>query len=132
MYVSGIGFMAGWQAYRHDYPDSTLAVMENATTVDILDAARAGDSLGRRIIDEAVEWLSLVAACNAALFNPDLIVIGGGLGIAAADLLLEPLFEATRHRVINMTHEKLKFVLSGVRESAVGAASLVWHQKRLR
>jgi glucokinase len=130
MSVSGTGLLAGFRERRVDYPDSPLAAMIEATTEDILHGAQNGDLLATRIIDDAVEGLGTVMACCAALFNPGLFVIGGGLGHAAFDLLYEKTLRQIRERTLLASHEQVQIVRSEVTSSAIGAASLVWHAQR--
>jgi len=62
-------------------------VGEPFDTISIFDAARAGDALALEIVDEVARRICahLVAVC--AVVDPELIVIGGGIG-GNADLLL--------------------------------------------
>jgi len=54
----------------------------------VFDAARAGDPVAAQVVREEGERLALVVAAVTAVLDPDLIVLGGGLG-HSADLLLE-------------------------------------------
>lgn len=126
MYISGIGLRAGLREHRADFPDSHLTDAESDTT-DLLAAARAGDPLALAVIDEAGRWLGAVMAISAAVLNPALFVIGGGLGHAAADLLFARAEHELTRRVLPPTRDRLRIVRSQVTNSAVGAASLVWH-----
>ncbi len=56
---------------------------------DIFAAARSADPLARRIVDEAARRIAAHIAPVAAVADPELVVLGGGLG-ANGDLLLEP------------------------------------------
>lgn len=130
MYVSGVGLMAGLRYHAPRFPDDPLARLSNPTTSAILEAARAGSPLGKAIMEEAARWLSLVMAYHAALFNPALFVIGGGLGHAAQDFFLEPVVQQMYERVLPASRDKVQVVMSQVEMSAVGAASLVWYGLR--
>jgi glucokinase len=44
------------------------------------------------------------------LFDPDLVVVGGGFGEAAADLLLAPVQEAARREALGPVDETLRVV----------------------
>ncbi|MFG1924697.1 ROK family protein [Cryptosporangium sp. NPDC048952] len=68
--------------------------MTGATTAkDVLDAARAGDRSALRAVDQEVDHLSRAVAGVTAVLDPELVVLGGGVGSHAGDLLTGPLLE---------------------------------------
>ena len=58
----------------------------------VFGAARAGDPLGRRVVQEEARRIALHIAPIAAVTDVALVVLGGGIG-ANADLLLDPIRE---------------------------------------
>lgn len=124
-YTAGIGLMGGVHEYLSDYPGSSLANGGTLTTPMILTAAREGDALALKVIDEAGEMLGIVMGFCAVTLNPDLFVVGGGLGRAAADLLLPRAEKVFRERVLYPSSEKVQIKLAAVERAAIGAASLV-------
>ena len=56
---------------------------------DIFAAARSADPLARKIVEEAARRIAAHIAPVAAVADPELVVLGGGLG-ANGDLLLDP------------------------------------------
>jgi predicted NBD/HSP70 family sugar kinase len=56
----------------------------------VFAAARAGDTTARRAVELEGQRLALLATSVAAILDPELIVLGGGVG-RNLDLLLEPL-----------------------------------------
>jgi predicted NBD/HSP70 family sugar kinase len=56
----------------------------------IFDAARAGDPLGREVVQEEARRIALHIAPIAAVTDVALVVLGGGIG-ANGDLLLDPI-----------------------------------------
>src|SRR5207302_8830167 len=56
----------------------------------VFAAARAGDVTARRVVELEGERLALLATAVAAILDPELIVLGGGIG-RNVDLLLEPM-----------------------------------------
>lgn len=128
MYVSGIGFRAGVQEHLPTYPQSVLAGIDDISPAHILRAARAKDDLALAVIHEAQEWLLRTLVFCVSLFNPELIVIGGGLGLAAADFFIVGTEAQIVQRTLPMSRHKLRVVASQVNNSAIGAACLVWHE----
>ncbi|MCA0456181.1 MAG: ROK family protein [Chloroflexi bacterium] len=128
MYASGTGMMAGLEDHLPHYPFSVLADKENVSTEDILAAAREGDALGVLLVDEIVNGLLAVTVPIIGLLDPLRVVVGGGLGLAAWDLLGERLTNRLHEELSQTVFEDIPVVKSEVLSSAVGAASLVWYE----
>jgi glucokinase len=125
MYISGNGLLSGLQEHIPNYPKSVLG--DNATTAEIIEAARAGDVLALTIIAEARDWLGRVIRVCASVLNPALVIIGGGLGTAASDLLLTAeLVNSVKSGTLPFLHENLQIVPAQINDSAIGAACQVW------
>lgn len=122
MYASGRGLLAGVAAHRAAFPHSALP--DPATTAAVIAAARAGDPLAQQVMDEAGTVLGRVMAVCASVLNPAMIVVGGGLGLAAADLLLGPAQAALRTLVWPELVAGLDVVLARTPRVALGAACL--------
>lgn len=123
MVVSGVGLLAG--AAEHKLSKSEAA---GITTHHILEMARGGDQLARVVMDEAAEALGIVMAWCAMILNPDLFVIGGGLGAAAYDLLIDGAMKALRDRVPPDVYTVLRVAQASAQSPALGASALVWHE----
>lgn len=88
--------------------------------------AQQGDPGARELIAEIGAWLGMGLASIAALLDPEVIVVGGGVA-AAGDLLLEPAREAYGKNLTARAHRPLApFVVAsmGNRAGIVGAADL--------
>jgi predicted NBD/HSP70 family sugar kinase len=70
-----------------------LGLRDAPTAKDVFDAARAGRPEAREAVGREGERLALVVAAVSAVLDPDLVVLGGGVG-HSADLLLPPVREA--------------------------------------
>jgi glucokinase len=90
----------------------------------LVERARAGveDALGK--LDEIAEFLGAGIGSLANLFDPEVVVVGGGFGEAVADLVLAPAQQAARREALTPADEKLTVVSSelGVDAGLVGAA----------
>jgi glucokinase len=128
MYVSGIGLLAGVRERASELSDSLLHVIEKIEPKHVLEAARIGDNLALSVMNEARDWLFRTLAYTVALFNPELLIIGGGLGLAAADFFVDGAYSQIARRTVSMSHHNLRVRASQVTNSAIGAACLVWHE----
>jgi glucokinase len=122
--LSGRGLMDTTREVLPKYPASSLDIRV-LTTNSILGAARAGDPAARAAIQKMGEWLGIIMATASAWLNPARIILGGGLGIAAFDLLYAPARASYAQRVLKGSQEGVELVRSQVDSSAVGAAALV-------
>lgn len=124
MSAAGRGMVAHAIEHIADYPDSRL----NAgaiTTHRIIALAGAGDALAAHVMSEAAEALGIACAFCVNLFNPPLIVIGGGLARAGWHLLEAPLRLAMRARCLPLNYEAVTLTLSAFSDAALGASALV-------
>jgi predicted NBD/HSP70 family sugar kinase len=72
------------------------AGMTARTAEDVVEMARAGDVDALEVIRKQAGLLAVGVAAVTAVLDPPLVVLGGGLGAGAADLLMEPLAAALR------------------------------------
>jgi glucokinase len=72
----------------------------DVTAEDVLRLARAGSAEAGAIVDRAGRFLGVALASLANVLSPDAIVIGGGMGSAAGELILAPAREEYRRRVL--------------------------------
>jgi glucokinase len=103
---------------------SRLNRQEELDPSRIVTAAIEGDLLAREALSEMGRHLGTVMAICAAVLNPALIVVGGGLGLAAFDLLVPSSWREIERRILPSTYVGLKILASQQASSAAGAASL--------
>ena len=98
-----------------------------ASAEDVTEAARGGDPAARRAVDETVEWLAMGTANLISAFNPQVLVLGGGL-MQAADLFLDPVRRAVRRWAQPLAAEQCRIELTRLGEDAAlfGAARLAF------
>jgi glucokinase len=115
----------------HRYPTEMESGNEfNVAT--ILDAAHRGDSLAQAVFSQAGSWLGAAMSICIAITNPAMLVIGGGLGLAAYDLLVPTARIELERRVTPLTLAGLNIAPSCLTSSAVGAACLVWYSNSFK
>ncbi|HEY8488625.1 MAG TPA: ROK family protein [Thermaerobacter sp.] len=97
------------------------------TARDLLDAAAAGDARARAVAEAYARLLGLGLANAVNLFNPDRLVLGGGV-MSRYDLLA-PVMEATmREHALPVNGQAVTLARArlGNRAGLVGAALLAW------
>ncbi len=82
------------------------------TVEAICEAARCGDRLARRIINQAASYIGIAVANLINLLNPPLIVFAGGAISAAEDLLFEPIVREASAIAVEVAYAKTKIVRS--------------------
>jgi glucokinase len=109
-------------------PDSALGrILAEGKTVDgkvVTDAAIAGDEIAVGVFDLIGSRLGVACSSFANIFQPDAIVVGGGV-IAAGDLLLEPVRREVRERALTpMNETPILEATLGNDAGMIGAAAL--------
>jgi glucokinase len=94
----------------------------------LVERARAGDGRAQGRMAELAAALGAAIGSFANLFNPELVVIGGGFGEAAGDLLLGPAQEAARREALYPADGSLRLALAELGEDAglVGASLIAF------
>jgi len=89
---------------------------------EIADAARAGDEDARRLFDESGLYLGIALANYINIFNPEMIVLGGGVVAGAADLFLDRAEETMRDlaRKEPLRYVRLERAMLGDRSGPLG------------
>jgi predicted NBD/HSP70 family sugar kinase len=64
---------------------------QTSSAASVIDAARAGDVVALQVVATIAERLAHCVAAVAAVLDPELVILGGGIGTGAGQLLLEPL-----------------------------------------
>jgi glucokinase len=83
---------------------------EGADAHALVARARDGDERARAKLAEIGELLGAFVGSLANVFDPELVVVGGGFGEAAGDLVLGPAQEAARREAITPADETLRIV----------------------
>ncbi|WP_373282298.1 ROK family protein [Microtetraspora niveoalba] len=63
------------------------------TAKDVFDAARQGDATALKVVSAEADHIAHALAGVVAVLDPELVVLGGGIGAQAADLLVGPVTE---------------------------------------
>lgn len=107
---------------------SSLRTLENITSKDIYEAAKAGDELSRRVFKYTGRILGEKLADFIAFSAPEAIVLFGGLA-RSREFLEAPIVEAMNENVVFLWKNKVKLLFSSLKESdaaILGASALGW------
>jgi len=138
------GNIGCWEAYASGIALAEEAVrqIESGTQTTILNfaegdlrkvtarrvflAAVEGDPLAQRVISQTAYYLGVGLANLVNIFNPQLILIGGGLS-RMGSLLLDPAIKVVRERAFELPSRAVRIEIAqlGADAEALGAAGLV-------
>jgi len=98
---------------------------EKINLLTIIRAARENDSLAVTILEDAATKLGKKVAFLVNLFNPEIIIIGGGIE-QAGPIVLDPIRRAVKTWALDEATRSLKIIPAQLGQDAVplGAASL--------
>ena len=105
--------------------------VENVTAQVIQSAAEQGDSLARELIARTGYYVGVGLANLINIFNPELIVIGGGLS-NIGDMLLKPAFKTAGERAYKEAFQAVRFASAelGRNSGVLGAAVFALQEMR--
>jgi glucokinase len=101
--------------------------VEAVTAVHVTEAARAGDALALRLLDRAGRMVGLGIVSLLHTFNPQIVVIGGGVADGAGDLLAKPMHATIEQYAIDRAYWENLIIASpalGENVSIIGAGAL--------
>ena len=112
-YSSATGVVRCMKKLLDANPDTACTLRgKDFEAKDVLDAARAGDALAAREVDEMASTLGMALANIAATTDPEMFMIGGGVA-RAGEVLFNPL----------VRHYK-EYAFQSCKETPIKAASL--------
>jgi len=127
--AAGPGIVRAAQERLRNGEESSLSgpKVSQITAVDVAAAARQGDLLARDVFHRAGRYLGFGVANLVSLFNPEMVVIGGGMA-EAADLYLDSLKRAMAERAQPLAAGQVMIKVStlGNKVNLLGCARLAW------
>ena len=118
---------------EEDGRDSSLrAVLEQAGDIDakaVVHARAAGDALAEEVWDRAMRFLAIGCVNLCRIFDPDRIVLGGGMAAAGEDLMA-PLRRHFAEAHWHLAEPKTDLALAALGNNAgvIGAAGVAWER----
>jgi len=104
-YCSGVAMARYALGRLPEFPNSILHSMieknhDQYVNEFITEGIKAGDELCELVLERFIKYLSVGVSNMMKMFNPELVLIGGGIS-NAGDLLLVPLAEQTKKRMLH-------------------------------
>ncbi len=102
----------------------------NITAEKIEVAAQGGDSLASEVISQAATYLGIGLANLVNIFNPEMIIVGGGVS-EMGELLLEPARQVVKERAFELSARAVRIVRAQLGDDSglLGAAAFAFQQK---
>ena len=123
--ASATGVVRIAKKYLVNSPSSLHAInIDDLTCKDIFDAAKAGDALALKIVDEVAYYIAYGASVVAAVVDPEVFIIGGGVS-RAGKILIESI-EKHYEKLAFFALKNTPFILASLGNDGgmVGAALL--------
>ena len=104
---------------------------EDIDTALIFKAAESGDPAAAQVVDKAMNWLGIGVANLVNIFNPRLVVIGGGVSLAG-EMLLSPVQNQVARLAMPVQRKLVRLTTSALGDIAgvEGALELARRQSR--
>jgi glucokinase len=105
--------------------------VEKVTAQVIHSAAEQGDSLARELIAQTGYYVGVGLANLINIFNPELVIIGGGLSNIGG-MLLEPAFQTAGERAYKEAFQSVRFASAelGRNSGVLGAAAFALQEMK--
>ena len=113
--------------FAHSLQQQTGGQNIHVSASTVAEAAQAGISLAEKIIAEAAEAIGVGLVNIAHIFNPEVIILGGGVTLIGS-LLMEPALRIFQERTMQIPRNAARIVLAqlGTDVGLVGAGALVY------
>jgi glucokinase len=100
-----------------------LSQKDTLTAIHVFSAAEQGDFLALQLLDQLADWLGLGLANIVSLVNPEVVILGGGMG-SQCESLLPRIHQVILRwaQPISARSVKLKVSTLGARAGLMGAA----------
>ncbi len=131
--ASATGILRMFREQKSKHPESPLNSLQETsiTPAVIFGEAVKGDQFSRSLIEQAGRGLGVGIASFINIFNPEIVIIGGGVA-AAWDILIPPAIETMKKRAFKAPAERVKVVRAEKENDAgiFGTAYLAWDELR--
>ena len=111
--------------------ETSLKKHDTVTSYEVFKEAEAGDEVAKDIIDNALTYLGIGVANAISTFDPEMIIIGGGVS-KAGDIVFDTVKKVVNKRCFKSMAESCEIVPAGLGSDAgvVGAVALAIIESR--
>ena len=111
--------------------ETSLKKHDTVTSYEVFKEAEAGDEVAKDIIDNALTYLGIGVANAIATFDPEMIIIGGGVS-KAGDIVFDTVKKVVNKSCFKSMAESCEIVPAGLGSDAgvVGAVALAIIESR--
>ena len=101
---------------------TNIQPLEKITARDVASAAQRGDLVSQQILTQAGSHIGIALAGLVNMFNPGMVIIGGGVA-QTGDILLEPMRQTVQRRSLPAATRVVRITTAmlGRRSSSMGA-----------
>lgn len=105
--------------------ETSLRKYDKVTSYEVFVEAEAGDPVAKEIIDNAMNYLGIAVANSVAIFDPEYVIIGGGVS-KAGNVVFDTIRKVVDKRCFKSMAESVKIVPAGLGTDAglIGAVAL--------
>lgn len=123
--ASGTGIARHARAALESGRDTSLRQYENVTSYEVFKEAEKGDKVANEVLDYCLDYLGIGMANLVNTFDPEVIVIGGGVA-QAGKKVFDRIKAVVDKRCLKVMAEACKIVPAELKgdQGAVGAAAL--------
>ena len=131
MYASARGIVRSYREELEKLKQS--ATVKDVTSEIVYQAAREGDAVARGVMKDMGRMLGIGIASLINIFNPEMVVIGGGVK-DAWPLFIGATYEEIMKRAFQVPAERIEIVPSSLGDDAgmVGAAAVALEHHNIR
>jgi glucokinase len=106
--------------------------LQDLRSGDLRKAIRRGDKFVDKVIEEAAEYTGIAVGNLLNIFNPEMVVLGGGIIEALADEMMSIIIETAKDYAMPGTTKGVEIIASTLGDNAAitGAAVLARHETR--
>ena len=105
--------------------ETSLSKYSNVTSFEVFNEAKKGDKVSKEILDKSLNYLGICIANLVAIFDPEVIVIGGGVS-KGGQIVFDKIREVVDLRCFKSMAESCRIVPAGLGIDAgvLGAVAL--------
>jgi len=133
MYASARGIVQSYREELEKQKQPAAEALKEVTSEKVYQAAREGDAVARRVMKDMGRMLGIGIASLINIFNPERVVIGGGVK-DAWPLFIGATHEEIMKRAFQVPAERTEIVPSSLGDDAgmVGAAAVAFELQNTR